>query len=255
MIEYRSKVEKGYYDISHVTGEVILPSTWELFVEPGLEINMEIWNAADVGREEYSGKATMSGRRENSGAKTPVPPHTLNESTLGNPMALRSKTDKESSINDVADDETDCSSSDKINYVGRSDPRFLSIEGILLEQKAAKFSAEMKLERNRRFFQLKQQLVDQGAAIQARQDAADHAEQDAKLAWLEKQVRDQKEELDRLPPLSTTPPGPISGDSLTKRPSCPQRKSSFGARLLGRIPSRSIHSRGSITSQKMMTED
>ena len=247
-------VEKGKYLISHVTGEVILPSTWELFVQPGLEINMEILNVFDAFRDEPSGKAVMAAKRDQGGPKILIPPPASEVPTPGSPMALRSRKDDEPSIDDIPDDETDCSSPNGISYTERSDPRFLSIENVLLEQKKAKVEAEMKLERNRRFFQLKQQLIDQGAAIQARQHAAEHAEQDSKLAWLEKQVREQKEELDRLPPLLTTPPSSNAGDSLSKSASSPQRKPSFGARLLGRIPSRSIRSRGSVRSQQMMTE-
>lgn len=113
----------------------------------------------------------------------------------------------------------------------------------------------MKLERNNRFFQLKQQLVHQGAAIQARQDAADHAEQDRKLAWLEKRVREQREELDRLPSLMMTPPSSSAGGSLGKSTDSPLRKASFKARLLGRIPSRSVRStKASIRSQQMISE-
>lgn len=170
-------------------------------------------------------------------------------------MVLRSSSDDDPAIEDVADNETDYPFPDGISYVEQSDPRYLSIENALLEQKKAKFVAEMKLERNRRFFQLKQQLAVQGAAIQARQDAADNAEQDAKLAWLEKQVQDQKEELDRLPSLLMTPPSSSAGDSLSKSISGPQRKPSFRARLMGRMPSRSIRSKGSIRSQQMITEE
>lgn len=245
--EYRPMVEKGCYSISHVTGEVILPSTWELFVQPGLEIDMTVY--AD--RNESSGKAMMRGGRDEASqeALTPPPPHAPEVPTHGSPVALRARSDDEPAIDDVSDDV-----SDGISYVERSDRRYLSIENLLLEQKKAKAEAEMKLERKRRFFQLKQQLMDQGAAIQARQDAAEHAEQDAKLAWLEKQVRDQKEELDRLPPLLMTPPSSSAGDSLSRSASSPQPKPSFRARLLGRMPSRSIRSKGSIRSQQMITE-
>ncbi len=254
VLDYRSKVEKGCYRISHVTGEVILPSTWESFVHPGLEIDMDIY--AD--RDESGVNAMVSGRRDESGQETlipPPPPHAPEVPTLGSPMALRSSSDDDPTTDDVADNETDYSFSDVISYVERSDPRYLSIENALLEQKKAKVVAEMKLERNRRFFQLKQQLVDQGAAIQAQQDAADNAEQDAKLAWLEKRVRDQKEELDRLPSLLMTPPSSSAGDSLSKSTSIPQPKPSFRARLMSRMPSRSIRSKGSIQSQQMITEE
>ncbi|KAF6221174.1 hypothetical protein HO133_002028 [Letharia lupina] len=253
-LKHRSMVEKGYYNISHVTGEIILPSIWELFVRPGLEINMELQDVLDADLDDSGGKAMVGGRREKTGPKTLTPPHAPEVPTLGSPMVLQSRSDEEASINDVANDEADYSVPDGISYVELSDPRYLSIEKVLLEQKMAKVEAEMKLERNRRFFQLKQQLMDQGAAIHARQDAADHAEQDNKLAWLEKQVRDQKEVLDGLPPLLMTPPSSNAGDSLSKSPSSPQRNPSFVARLLGRIPSRSIRSRGSIQSQQMITE-
>lgn len=243
-------VEKGCYSISHVTGEVILPSTWQSFVRPGLEIKMEIQNAFDADQDIFNGK-TLGGKRENAGPKILIPPHAPEVPTLGSPMVLRSMSGNESSIDDVADDETDGSFPDGISYVERSDPRYLSIENVLLEQKKAKVEAEMKLERNTRFFQIKQQLVDQGAAIHALQDAADHAEQDTKLAWLEKQVRDQKEELDRR--LLTTPPSSSAGDSLSKSAGSPQRRPSL-ARLFGRMPSRSVRSKGSIQSQQLITE-
>ena len=203
-------------------------------------------------RNETGGKAMVRGRRDQACQKAliPPPPHAPEVPTHGSPLALQAR----SVIDHVADDGTDSSFPDGSSYAERPDPRYQSIENIILEQKKAKAEAEMKLERNRRFFQLKQQLMDQGAAIQARQDAAEHAEQDANLAWLEKQVRDQKEELDRLPPLLMTPPSSSAGDSLSKSASSPQRKPSFRARLLGRMPSRSIRSKGSIQSQQMIIE-
>lgn len=255
--EYKPVIEKGCYNISHVTGEVILPSTWKLFVQPGLEVNMEIWNVFEVDRDESRVKAVVGGRRDKTKPEPliPPPPPQLPEiPKLGNRMALQYANDDGSSSDDAADDEIDHLFQDGMCYIEQSDPRYLSIENVLLEQKKAKVDAEMKLERNKRFFQLKQQLMEQGAAIQARQDAAEHAEQDTKLAWLEKQVRDQKEELDRLPPLLTTPPGSSAGESMSKSASSPQRKLSFGARLLGRMPSRSLRSKGSIRSQQMITE-
>lgn len=251
-------IEKGSYTISHVTGEVILPSTWKLFVQPGLKVNMEIWNVFDVDREGRGSKAMVGGKRDKTGSEPLIPPppptHLPEVPTLGSRMALHYTNEDGSSVGDTADDEIDHLFQDGMDYIELSDPRYLSIENVLLEQKKAKVDAEMKLERNRRFFQLKQQLMEQGAAIQARQDAAEHAEQDTKLAWLEKQVRDQKHELDRLPPLLTTPPGSSAGDSISKNASSPQRKSSFGARLLGRMPSRSIRSKGSFRSQQMLME-
>lgn len=220
---------------------------------------MEIWNVFDVDRDEPGVKAAVGGRRDKTKPAPlippPPPPPQLPEiPKLGNRMALQYANDDGSSSDDAADDEIDHLFQDGMCYIEQSDPRYLSIENVLLEQKKAKVDAEMKLERNKRFFQLKQQLMEQGAAIQARQDAAEHAEQDTKLAWLEKQVRDQKEELDRLPPLLTTPPGSSAGESMSKSASSPQRKSSLGARLLGRIPSRSLRSKGSIRSQQMITE-
>ena len=183
--EYRSMVEKGQYVISQATGEYILPSTWEWFVKPGLEINIEM-PAYDTDRSDSGGKLTTTDQR------------------------------------------------DKISI------------------NQAKVDAESKLERNRRLFQLKQELVDQSTAIQALEDATEHAEQDSKLAWLEKRVRDQKEELDRLSPLLVTPPSSSAGDSLPKSTSNPQQKASLRARLFRRMSSRSIHSRSSI--QREMTD-
>ena len=242
-------VEKGKYLISIGTGEYILPSTWEYFVQPGLEISMEIL-AFDANRYDPGDRTIMGGSRDTASPEPLIPPHAPEVSPLQSLKSLRSRSDGEHSVDNVTDDETECSSSNVIGYTERSDPRYLSIGKVLLEQKQARVDAEMKLERNRRFFQLKQQLVDQGAAIQAREDAADRAEQDSKLAWLEKRVRDQKEELDRLSPLVITPPGSSAGESLGKPPSSPQRRASFGARLLGRMPSPMIRSK----SQQMITE-
>ena len=218
--EYRAMVEEGRYLISNETGEFILPSIWEYFVRPGLEIKMEILEY-DANRYGAGGTTSVSDRRTKANLESPI---------------------------------TEYSFSDVVSYVERSDPRYLLIEEVLLEQKQAKLQAEMKLERDRRFFQLKQQLVDQGAAIQAREDAADLLEQDSKLAWLEKRVRDQKEELDRLPPLPMTPPSSSAGDSLSKSIISTPRKASPFARLLGRIPSRSDRSNNSIRSQQLITE-
>ena len=252
--EYRAMVEEGRYLISNETGEFILPSIWEYFVRSGLEIKMEILEY-DANRNGAGGTTTVSDRRTKTTQGSPISPHAPMVPPLGGSKALRSTSDSESSVDDVTDDETEYSFSDVISYVERSDPRYLLIEKVLLEQKQAKVQAEMKLERDRRFFQLKQQLVDQGAAIQAREDAADLLEQDSKLAWLEKRVRDQKEELDRLPPLPMTPPSSSAGDSLSKSTiSTPRKKASPFARLLGRIPSRSDRSNNSIRSQQLITE-
>lgn len=244
-------VEKGNYIISHGSGKIILPSTWESLVQPSLEINMVISNLTGIDRDELGGEAFVGGSRDNAAPETLVPPLAPGVPRLGSSWTLQSRSDDESVIDDVADYETDNSFPDWISFVERSDPRYLSIEKVLLEQKRAKVGAEMKHERNRRFFQLKQQLVDQGAAIQARQEAAEQAEQDTKLAWLEKQVRDQKEELDRIPPLLMTPPSSSAGYSTIKPASNPRRKPSLGARLMGRLPSRS---KDSVRSQQMITE-
>ena len=254
-LEYKPIVEKGKYLISQVTGEYILPSTWEWFVEPGLEIRMEILSY-EVEHNDSRGKAIVRGRRDKVSPRIRIPPHAPDVDLLGSPETLQSRSSAECSDEDIADDATtNYSFSDVISYVERSDPRYLAIEHVLLEQKQAKIKAEMKRERNRRFFQLKQQLVDQGAAIQAREDAADHAEQESKLAWLEKQVRDLKDEHERLPPLLVTPPGSSAGDSLAKSAGSPPGRVSFRRRLMGRIPSGSIRSRASIQSQKLITED
>lgn len=240
-------VEKGCYSISHITGEVILPSTWNLFVHPGLEINMGIRNVVKVARNEASGKAAVDGGEAiMAGTESLTPPRTPEAVRLGSPIALRFRSEYDPSIDEAADNETVYSSPGAVSYVERSDHRYSTIENVLLEQKKARVETEMKLERNRRFFQLKQQLLDQGAAILARQDAAEHAERETKLAWLEKQVRDQKEELDRLPPLSMTTPSSSVGGPLGESTTSPQRKASFRARLLGRIPSRSIRPKDSV---------
>lgn len=247
-------VEKSNYLISHESGVFILPSTWESFVQPGLEINIEIPNFVETNQDPSGYGMSVGCSKANAALEELIPPPPPEVPMVERPLTLRSKSDDESIIDDFAGYETDHSLSDRISYVERSDTRYLSIERVLLEQKKAKVDAEMKLERNRRFFQLKQQLVDQGAAIQARQDAAEQAEQDTKLAWLEKQVRDQKEELDRLPPLMMTPQSSSAGDFLSKSASSPQRKTSLRARILGRVTSRSIRSKDSVQSQQMITE-
>ena len=253
-LRYRSMVEEGKYLISNTTGEYILPSTWKWFVEPGLEINMEILRN-DADHAEPASDSVMGDGRDTTAPPSPIPPQAPEAPSLGSPRTPPSRSDEEPSIDDIADDETNDSFSDVISYVERSDPRYLSIEKVLLEQKQAKVETERKLERNMRFFHLKQQLVEQGAAIHARQDAADRAEQDSKLAWLEKRVKDQKEVLDRLPPLSMTPPSSSAGDSFGKGIDSPRQRSSFRARLLGRIPSRSTRSKDSIRSQRMITDN
>ena len=254
MHNYRPMVEESNYLISYESGVFILPSTWELCVQPGLEINIEFPNLEETDRDESGGEASVGSDSNNAAPDTLIPPLAPEVPGIESPLTLRPKSDDEPVIDDSAGYETDNSLPDGISYVERSDPRYLSIEKVLVEQKKAKVDADMKLERNRRFFQLKQQLVDQGAAIQARQDAAEKAEQDTKLAWLERQVRDQKEELDRLPPPMTTPPNLSSGDSLSNSAGSPKRKSSFAARLLGRVQSRSIRSKDSVRSQQMITE-
>ena len=252
-LEHKPMVDKEKYHVSNEAGEFILPSTWEYFVQPGMEIRMEIFSY-NADRHESGGKMTVSETGEESSPESLISPSAPEVPSTKRPKTLRSRSDSERSLDGITDDGTETSYSDVISYVERSDPRYLSIERVLLEQKQAQVQAEMKLERNRRFFQIKQQLVEQGAAIQAREDAADHVEQDSKLAWLEKRVRDQKEELDRLSPLLMTPPSSSAGLSLDKSTSSPLRKASLGARLLGRLPSRSSRSRDSVQSQRMITE-
>ena len=202
------------------------------------------------------GKAMVGGKRDKVTPQIRIPLHAAEIDLLESPKTLQSGSDEGCSDEDVEDDDaTTYSFSNMIGYVERSDPRYLAIEHALLEQKQAQIKAEMKLERNRRFFLLKQQLVDQGAAIQAREDAADHAEQETKLAWLEKQVRDLKDEHERLPPLLVTPPGSSAGDSMAKTSTgSPPERASFRRRLLGRIPSASLRSRGSVQGPKLITE-
>ena len=245
-LDYIPMIEKKKYSISNETGEYILPSTWEYFVQPGLKIGIEILG--------YDADTSIG--RQRASTELP-PPHVPEVPPLGSQNTLQSRdtSDGGCSFNNVTEEEIDTSSSDVISYLERSDPRFLSIEKVLLEQKQAKVRAEMKLECNRRFFRLKQQLVDQGATIQARENAADYVEQDSKLAWLEKRVREQKEELDRVPPLLVTPPGSSTGESvLSRSTSSPTRKASLGARLLDRLPSRSNRSKDSLRMKKLIAE-
>ena len=214
---------------------------------------MEIFTY-NADRYESSGKMTAGERREESSPESLIPPQRPELLSPRSPRTLRSRSDGERSLDGVTDDGTETSYSDVINFVERSDPRYLEIERIILDQRQALVQAEMKFEDSRRFFQIKQQLVDQGAAIQAREDAADRMERDSKFAWLEKRARDQQEELDRLSPLLMTPPSSSAGLSSNKSTNSPPPKPSFGARLLGRIPSRSHRSKDSVRSQKLITE-
>ncbi len=253
-------VAEGCYSISHITGEGILPSTWEFFVQPGLEINMEIWDTFDADRDDLVGEPMVGGRKDTADPdllQPPPPPlHLEDIPRLRNSIAIRSSSGSDPFVDDVMDDRAEYPFHSNTSQAEQSDHRYLSIENVLIEQKKATIEVQKKLERNRRFFQLKQQLIDQGAVIQARQDAAENAEQDTKLAWLEKQVRDQREQLDRLPPLPVTPPTFRAGNLLRKSASSSERKAaSLGSRLLGRMPSRSGRSKGfSIRSQQMVTE-
>ena len=248
-------IEKGKYRVSNEAGQYILPSTWEHFVQPGMVINMELV-PYDADQYESGGKTTVGGGTEESNPESPIPPPAPSVASPQNPRILQSKSDGDRSLDGATDDDDDAetSGSDVISYVERSDPRYLSIERVLLEQKRAQVRTERKLDGNRRFFQIKQQLVEQGAAIQAREDAAEHVEQDSKLAWLEKRVRDQKEELDQLSPLLMTSPSSSAGLSLDKGTSRTPRKVSLGARLLGRKPSRSSRSKDSVQNANMITE-
>ena len=238
LLNYKPVIEKGCYSISHATGEVILPSTWKLFVQPGLEIYMEVY-----------ANSSKSGGKANEACQDILKPSHVHEGpNAGCTLALRSGRDDESSSDDVDGKAIIDSTPGGHIDAERSNAQYLLIENMLLEQKKAKVDVAMTLERNNRLFQLKQQLLDQGAAIQARLNAANHADQDAKLAWLEKQVRDQREELDRLPSLLMTPPSSIADDSLSRSTGSPRRKLSFGARLLARMPSSNIRSRSSLES-------
>ena len=252
-LEHRPMVEKGKYLVSNEAGQYIIPSTWEYFVQPGMEINMEIFSD-DADRYESGGKMTASESSEESSPEPLIPPHAPEVLSPKSPKTLQSRSDGERSLDGVTGDGTETSNSDVISFVERSDPRYLEIEKVILEQRQALVQAERKFKHNRRFFEIKQQLVDQGAAIQAREDAADRVEQDSKMAWLEKRVRDQKEELDRLSPLLMSPPSSSAGLASDKSTSSPPRKPSLGARLLGRIPSRSNRSKDSVRSQKLITE-
>ena len=204
--------------------------------------------------EVYANSSKSGGKANEAGQEIPKPSLVREGSNPGRPLALPSSSNDESSSDDVDDKATSDSTPDGLIGAERSNTQYLLIENMLLEQKKATVDVAMKLERNDRLFQLKQQLLDQGAAIQARLNAANHADQDAKLAWLEKQVRDQKEELDRLPSLLMTPPSSIAGDALGRSTGSPRRKLSFGARLMARMPSSSIRSRGSLESGRLLTE-
>ena len=204
--------------------------------------------------EVYANSSKSGGKANEADQELLKPSHVLEGSTAGCLLTLRSGCDDESSSDDVDDKATIETTHGGLIDAERSNAQYLLIENMLLEQKKAKIDVAMKLERNNRLFQLKQQLLDQGAAIQARLNAANHVDQDAKLAWLEKQVRDQKEELDRLPSLLMTPPSSIAGDSSSRSTGSPRRKLSFGARLLARMPSGGIRSRASLESGRLLTE-
>lgn len=107
-------VEKGKYLISQVTGEYILPSTWEWFVEPGLEINMEIL-VSDADRDETGSRSIIDPRRDKAGTGELIPPHAPMAPPLESSKTLQSPSDDESSVDDVADTETDYSFSDVVS--------------------------------------------------------------------------------------------------------------------------------------------
>lgn len=252
--EYSPLTEAGCYDIVNPDGEIILRSCWESMVQPGWQITMAMWPMSDGVAARVRGDAETSDSSHDT--------NTSNIVAVAAPIAssLHKQTsgqlgDQATSIDSDAngDDDADADQLERALWesnLQHLQDRYVKNENLLTKQKRARISLDVKLERNRRFVQLSQQLADQEALLQARQEAADEAEQEAQLSWLEKQAANQKAELDALsPPLSLpllTPPSSSAKSTLSsKSDGGSQRKSSVRARLFGRASFRSIRAKGS----------
>ena len=251
--EYSPLTEAGCYDIVNPDGEIILRSCWEAMVQPGWQINMVMWPMSD------GVAARVRGDVETSDST-----HDTNKSDIvavAAPIAssLHKRTsgelgDQAGSFKGDANEDDDVDADQLERAIWESNlqhlqDRYFKNENLLTQQKRPRISMEVKLERNRRFVQLRQQLADQEALLQARQEAADEAEQEAQLSWLENKAANQKAELDALsspssPPL-LTPPSSAKSSLSSKSDGGSQRKSSVRARLFGRASFRSIRSKGS----------
>ncbi len=251
--EYSPLMEAGCYDIVNPDGEIILRSCWESMVQPGWQITMAMWPMSD-------GVAA----RVRGDAETPDSTNDPNKSNivaLAAPIASSLHKQTSSQLRDQArsfdgdanaDDDADTDQLERALWesnLQHLQDRYVKNENLLTKQKRARTSLEVKLERNRRFVQLRQQLADQEALLQARQEAADEAEQEAQLSWLEKQAANQKAELDALSspssPSLLTPPSSAKSSLSSKSDGGSPRKSSVRARLFGRASFRSVRSKGS----------
>ena len=257
--EFSPLMEAGCYDIVNPDGEIILRSCWESMVQPGWQITMAMWPMSD-------GVAA----RVRGDAETPDSTNDPNKSNIvavAAPIVTSLHKQTSSQLRDQArsfdgdanaDDDADADQLERALWesnLQHLQDRYVKNENLLTKQKRARTSLEVKLERNRRFVQLRQQLADQEALLQARQEAADEAEQEAQLSWLEKQAANQKAELDALAPPSSpsllTPPSSTKSSLSSKSDGGSQRKSSVRARLFGRASFRSIRSKGSDKSGQL----
>ncbi len=252
--EYSPLTEAGCYDIVNPDGEIILRSCWESMVQPGWKINMVMWPMSDGvvarvrGDAETSDITIDTNKSDIEAVAAPI------ASSLHKRMSGQLRDQARSVFDGDVDGEDDADEEQLERALWESNlqhlqDRYVKNENLLTKQKRARISAEVKLERNRRFVQLRQQLAEQEALLRARQEAADEAEQEAQLSWLEKQAANQKAELDALTlPLSLpllTPPSSAKSTSSSKSDGGSQRKSSVRARLFGRASFRSIRSKDS----------
>ena len=262
--EYSPLTEAGCYDIVNPDGEIILRSCWEAMVQPGWQINMVMWPMSDGvaarvrGDAETSDSSNDTDKSDIEAVAAPIASslHKRTSDQLGD--QARSAFDDDADGDDDADEEQ-LERALWESCLQHLQDRYMKNENLLTKQKRAKISVEVKLERNKRFVQLRQQLAEQETLLRARQEAADEAEQDAQLSWLEKQAANQKAELDALsPPLSLpflTPPSSAKSTLSSKSDSGSQRKVSVRARLFGRGSFRSIRSKDSGKSGQLSALD
>ena len=251
--EYSPLTEAGCYDIVNPDGEIILRSCWESMVQPGWQINMVMWPMSDGVAARVRGDAETSDATHDTNKSNIVAAAAPVVSSLHKRTSSQLGDQARSSDGDAdGDDDADADQLERAIWesnLQHLQDRYVKKENLLTKQKRSRLSMEVKLERNRRFVQLRQQFADQEALLQARQEAADEAEQEAQLSWLEKQAANQKAELDALSspssPSFSTPPSSAKSSLSSKSDGGSQRKSSVRARLFGRASFRSIRPKGS----------
>ena len=232
-------------------------------VQPGWQITMAMWPMSDgvaarVRGDTETSDSTNDTTKSNVVAVAAPVASSLHTQMSGQLEDQATSFDSDVNGDDDGDDDADADQLERALWessLQHLQDRYVKNENLLTKQKRARISLEVKLERNRRFVQLRQQLADQEALLQARQEAADEAEQEAQLSWLEKQAANQKAELDALsPPFSPpllTPPSSTKSISSGKSDGGLQRKSSVRARLFGRASFRSVRSKGSEKSGQL----